>query len=158
MNTSAFHKTACVQKRRSLVRSVRQIVSGVVTQFREELIGLVETAIAEPTTPASFTWMVEDLKTALATVGRRAFIDLVAASEEHGAMVEHGGKSHRFKQICSEEWLTPFGCVQIDRIRPSHSVGLRCPAAGRRRGWAAWAVRRPKGAGGPWSRSRSAAA
>lgn len=30
-------------------------------------------------------------------------------------MVEHGGKSHRFKQISSKEWLTPFGCVQIDR-------------------------------------------
>lgn len=95
--------------------SVHQIVSGVVAQFREELVGLVETSLAEPMTSAGFTGMVADLKAVLASVGRRTFTDLVAASEEHGDVIEHGGRSHRFKQVSTKEWLTPFGSVQVDR-------------------------------------------
>lgn len=95
--------------------SVREIVSGVVTQFREELTALVETRLDATMTPAGFAEMVEGLKVTLASTGRRAFEELVAASEEKADVVEQGGKRHRFKQPSTKEWLTPFGLVRVER-------------------------------------------
>jgi hypothetical protein len=95
--------------------SVREMVPGVVAQFREDLTALVETYVSEPMSPTRFPRMVEALKSTLAATGRRAFAELVRAHEELGDLVEHGGKRHRFKQVSRKEWLTPFGLVEVDR-------------------------------------------
>jgi len=139
MNASAFFRTACVQDKRSLAVSVRQIVAGVVDQFREELTKLVEASMAEPMTPDGFGEMVDDLKSTLAATGRLAFVELVVAHEERGELVEHGGKRHRFKQCSPKEWLTPFGLVRIERryFQPDEggdgvaAIDLRCGMSGR---------------------------
>jgi len=119
--------------------SVRQIVSGVVGQFREELTNLVESSLEQPMTPDRFGEMVAGLKATLAATGRLAFVELVMAHEERGEFVDHGEKRHRFKQPSRKEWLTPFGLVQIDRryFQPDDggdgvaAVDLRCGMLGR---------------------------
>jgi len=114
--------------------SVRQIVSGVVAQFREELTNLVESSLGEPMTPEGFVELVSGLKSTLAATGRLAFVELVMAQEEHGDFVEHAQRRHRFKQSSHKEWLTPFGLVRIDRryFQPDDggdgvaAIDLRC--------------------------------
>lgn len=119
--------------------SVRPIVSGVVAQFREELTGFVETSLSKGMTPVSFAEMVAGLKAVLASTGRRAFEDLVAAAEERADVIEHADKRHRFKQVSTKEWLTPFGLVRIGRRYFQPDAGgdglapldLRCGMTGR---------------------------
>lgn len=119
--------------------SVRQIVSGVVAQFREELTNLVESSLEDPMTPDRFAAMVEALKATLAATGRLAFVELVMAHEEYDDFVEHAQKRHRFKQSSRKEWLTPFGLIGIDRryFQPDEggdgvaAIDLRCGMLGR---------------------------
>ena len=119
--------------------SVRQIVSCVVGQFREDLTDLVASSLEEPMTPERFAEMVAGLKATLAATGRLAFEELVIAQEEHGDFVEHGEKRYRFKQSSRKEWLTPFGLVPIDRryFQPDDggdgvaAIDLRCGMLGR---------------------------
>lgn len=119
--------------------SVRQIVPRVVDQFREELTDLVQVAGREQLDPVGFCQFVEGLKSVLASVGRRAFVEVVSASDEPEEVVEHGGKRHRFKQVSTKEWLTPFGLVQVDRRYFQRDEGgdgfapldLRCGMSGR---------------------------
>lgn len=119
--------------------SVREIVPAVVAQFREELTDLVKTCCEEDVDPRSFACFVDGLKSVLASAGRRAFVDFVASNEQFGAVVEHGGKLHRFKQVSTKDWLTPFGQVEIDRryFQPDEGgdgfapLDVRCGMAGR---------------------------
>jgi len=119
--------------------SVRSIVSGVVAQFREELTELVETSLAEGMEPRRFGEMIAGLKAVLASAGQRAFTEIVTTAEEHGDVLEHAGRRHRFKQPSTKEWLTPFGSVQIERryFQPDEGgcglapLDLRCGMSGR---------------------------
>jgi hypothetical protein len=114
-------------------------VPDVVGQFREELTKLVESSLESPMTPDRFADMVEGLKTTLAATGRLAFERMVLAHEEHGDILEHAEKRHRFKQGSLKEWLTPFGLVRIERryFQPDDggdgvaAIDLRCGMSGR---------------------------
>jgi hypothetical protein len=114
-------------------------VPDVVGQFREDLTKLVESSLESPMTPDRFADMVEGLKTTLAATGRLAFERMVLAHEEHGDILEHAEKRHRFKQGSLKEWLTPFGLVRIERryFQPDDggdgvaAIDLRCGMSGR---------------------------
>lgn len=119
--------------------SVRQIVPGVVAQFRQELTNLVRCVEGEPLDAVAFAGFVEDLKSVLASAGRRAFVDFVGLQDESSDLFEHEERAYRFKQVSTKEWLTPFGVVLVDRRYFQADAGgdglspidLRCGMSGR---------------------------
>ena len=119
--------------------SVRQIVTDVVTQFRQELTDLVKSTERGEVDALEFTRFIDGLKDVLASAGRRAFADFVDLQDRPEDVFEHDGKTCRFKQVFTKEWLTPFGVVQIDRryFQPDAGgdgvapIDVRCGMSGR---------------------------
>ena len=119
--------------------SVREIVPDVVAQFRQELTDLVKTATDGDFESRKFTEFVDGLKAVLASAGRNAFSKLVDLQDETEDLFERDGKTFRFKQVSTKEWLTPFGIVPVERryFQPDSGgdgiapLDLRCGMTGR---------------------------
>jgi len=119
--------------------SVRQIVPDVVAQFRQELTDLVKSSEGCELDPLGFTQFIDGLKDVLASVGRQAFVRFVDLQDEPDDLFEHDGERHRFKQVSTKEWLTPFGVVRVDRRYFQADAGgdgvapidVRCGMSGR---------------------------
>jgi len=119
--------------------SVRQIVSDVVAQFRQELTNLVKSAGEGEFDALGFTQFVDGLKGVLASAGRQTFVGFVSLQDESDDLFERDGKGYRFKQVSTKEWLTPFGIVQVDRryFQPDAGgdgiapIDVRCGMSGR---------------------------
>ena len=119
--------------------SVRQIVTDVVAQFRQELTDLVKSTEGGELDALEFAQFIGGLKGVLANAGRRAFVNFVDLQDRPEDVFEHDGKTCRFKQVSTKEWLTPFGVVQIDRryFQPDAGgdgvapIDVRCGMSGR---------------------------
>ena len=119
--------------------SVRQIVTDVVAQFRQELTDLVKSGEGVELDALAFTQFIDGLKGVLASAGRQAFVKFVDLQDRSEDVFEHDGKRSRFKQVSTKEWLTPFGVVQIDRryFQPDTGgdgvapIDVRCGMVGR---------------------------
>jgi hypothetical protein len=95
--------------------SVRHFVSSVVADFQDQLSVLVEGANRGELDDSSFSMFIAGLKDMLANTGRTILTDFIAANEERGDVFEHRGVRHRFKQLSTKEWLSPFGILKVDR-------------------------------------------
>jgi len=119
--------------------SVRQMVADVVGQFRQELTRLVTTAVEDGLDADGFVDLIEDLKSVLNSAGRRTLVKVVHTQDEIEGVFEHEGNAHRFKQVSTKEWLSPFGRIAIGRryYQPDEGgegvapIDLRCGMVGR---------------------------
>jgi len=119
--------------------SVRQIVTDVVAQFRQELTDLVKSSCDGELDALGFAQFVDGLKGVLASAGRQALVKFVDQEDMSEDVFECDGKTFRFKQVSTKEWLTPFGVVQIDRryFQPDAGgdgvapIDVRCGMSGR---------------------------
>lgn len=94
------------------------IVDDVVTSFRENLrpvVMAIQEAHDGGLSPSQFCQFISSLKDVIHQAGREAFVLTVEGLDETGNLVEHEGRSYRFKMASRKDWLTPFGRVAIKR-------------------------------------------
>jgi len=119
--------------------SVRQIVPDVVAQFRQGLTDLVKSADGGDLDGPGFTQFVDGLKGVLASAGGQALARFIGLQDESDDLFERDGKTYRFKQVSTKQWLTPFGIVEVNRryFQPDAGgdgvapIDVRCGMSGR---------------------------
>ena len=94
------------------------IVEDVVASFRENLrpvVMAIQEAHDGGLSPSQFCHFISSLKDVIHQAGREAFVLTVEGLDEAGNLVQHEGRSFRFKMDSRKDWLTPFGRVAINR-------------------------------------------
>ena len=92
-----------------------QMIADAGGRCRQVLEDLVEKGTNTEMGPESFRSAIGTIKDAVNELGRKALEGVIANAESAEDVLDRKGRRHRFKQVTTKNWVTPFGRISVDR-------------------------------------------